>query len=181
MSTGAASVGDMGTAVARAGSAVASPRAAADLGAGFILATVEIPASPPRVFHSLSSADVIDWWVRPGVFDTRTWEGEVSRGGRWRTSGVGPRGPYELTGEYVDVDSPRRLTHTWEDPEFPGVSSTVTYDLTPVEDGTRITLRHEGLGVPLVCANTCVGWETSFAHLADMLSDEATASSGTIT
>jgi uncharacterized protein YndB with AHSA1/START domain len=103
------------------------------------------------------------------VFDTRTWEGDVRPGGRWRTTGVGPRGPYELAGEYVEVEPARRLTHTWEDPEQPSETSTVTYVVDPVEDGTRITLRHEGIAIPIVCRNTCTGWETSFAHLADML------------
>ncbi len=114
---------------------------------------------------------MIDWWVRPGVFDTQTWEGDLSPGGHWRTSGMGPRGAYELTGEYVEVDPSRRLTHTWKDPEHPGLTSTVTYVLTPAEGGTRVTLRHQGVADHVVCANTCLGWETSFAHLAQMLAD----------
>jgi uncharacterized protein YndB with AHSA1/START domain len=131
------------------------------------LATVGVAASPEHVFAALTSSDVIDWWVRPGVFDTRTWEGDVTEGGRWRTSGVGPRGRYELTGEYLEVDPPRRLVHTWEDPEWPGVSSIVSYDLSAIDNGTRITLRHRGeFAAPLVCANIAIGWETSFARLA---------------
>lgn len=156
-------------ATAQAPGAIAAARAAADLSDGFILATVEVAATPERVFAALTSSDVIDWWVRPGVFATRTWEGKVTAGGWWRTSGVGPRGPYELTGEYLEVDPPRRLVHTWEDPEWPGVSSKITYDLSAIDNGTRITLRHQGeFAAPLVCANIAIGWETSFAQLAQM-------------
>jgi uncharacterized protein YndB with AHSA1/START domain len=46
-------------------------RAVADLAEGRILASVEIAAPPERVFRALTSRDVIDWWVRPGVFDTK--------------------------------------------------------------------------------------------------------------
>jgi uncharacterized protein YndB with AHSA1/START domain len=163
-------------AAAQAAEAIAAARAAADLSDGFILATVEVAAAPAGVFAALTSSDVIDWWVRPGVFDTRTWEGDPAVGGRWRTSGVGPRGPYELTGEYLEVDQPSRLVHAWEDPEWPDATSTVTYDLLAIENGTRITLHHQGeFAAPLVCANIAIGWETSFAHLAQMLANHGTA------
>jgi uncharacterized protein YndB with AHSA1/START domain len=113
---------------------------------------------------------------RPGVFDTRTWEGNPVVGGRWRTSGVGPRGPYELSGEYLEVGPPSRLVHTWEDPEWLEATSTVTYDLSATENGTRITLRQQGkFAAPLVCANIAIGWETSFDHLAKMLANHQTA------
>ena len=118
----------------QAAAAIAAARAAADLPGGFILASVEVAATPARVFAALSSSDVIDWWVRPGVFDTRTWEGDVAVGGRWRTSGIGPRGPYELAGEYLEVDQPSRLVHTWQDPQWPEATSTVTYELSGIEE-----------------------------------------------
>jgi uncharacterized protein YndB with AHSA1/START domain len=155
--------------------AIATARAAADLSAGFILATVEVAATPERVFAALTSEDVIEWWVRPGVFDTRTWDGNVTPGGRWRTSGVGPRGPYELSGEYLEVDPPQRLVHTWEDPEAPETTSKVTYDLSAGDSRTRITLHHEGeFAAPVVCANIAIGWETSFTQLAQMLPTQTT-------
>jgi len=148
---------------------IGEPRAAADLDAGFILATVEVKGDPERVFHALASREVTDWWGRPGVFDTRTWEGDVSIGGRWLASGVGPAGPYSLKGEFIEVDVPRRLVQTWNDPQWPDSTSTFSYDLTPTPIGTRITLRHQGaFALPIVCANTCLGWESSFVRLAEL-------------
>lgn len=159
----------------QAAQAIATAHAAADLSAGFILATVEVAALPERVFAALTSADVIDWWVRPGVFDTRTWDGNAAPGGRWRTSGVGPQGPYELSGEYLEVDPPRLLVHTWEDPGAPGSTSKVTYNLSAIDRGTRVTLRQEGeFAAPIVCANVAIGWETSLAQLAQMLATQTT-------
>ena len=61
-----------------------SARAVADLVEGLILASVEIAAPPERVFQALASKEVCNWWVRPGVFDTREWMGDVRAGGRWR-------------------------------------------------------------------------------------------------
>jgi uncharacterized protein YndB with AHSA1/START domain len=145
-----------------------SARAVADLAEGFILATVHIAAPPTRVFQALASPEVCQWWVRPGVFDTREWTGEVRVGGPWRASGLARGRPYTLEGEYREVDPPRKLVHTWQG-AGPPTSTVVTYRLEPVDGGTRITLRHSGFVAPEVCTNTCIGWETSLERLADVL------------
>ena len=46
-------------------------RAVSDLIEGRVIASVELAASPERVFHALTSREIVDWWVNPGVFDTR--------------------------------------------------------------------------------------------------------------
>ncbi len=46
-------------------------RAVADVAAGEIVASVEIAVAPERVFHALASKEIVEWWVRLGVFDTR--------------------------------------------------------------------------------------------------------------
>ncbi len=144
-------------------------RAVADVTEGLIVASVEIAASPERVFQALTSKEVCEWWVRPGVFDTREWAGDVRVGGRWTASGIGNGRPYEIGGEFLEVDPPRRLVHTWEGAGIPGGPTTVTYILEPLEGGTRLTLRHSGFGVPAACSATGVAWETSFERLAEIL------------
>jgi uncharacterized protein YndB with AHSA1/START domain len=149
-------------------------RAVADLAEGSILATVEVAAPPERVFQALtSSREICDWWVRPGVFDTREWTGDVRVGGQWRASGMGKAGPYGLEGEFLEVDAPRRLVHTWRGAGAPGAPTTVSYRLERTDGGTRITLRHDGFTSRETCLNTAIGWETSFERLAESLSAES--------
>src|SRR6266542_2407366 len=150
-------------------------RAAADLAEGSILASVEVAASPERVFQALASNEVLDWWVRPGVFDTREWAGDVRAGGRWQASGVGGGKPYTLEGEFLEVDPARKLVHTWHSVGAPGAPTTVTYLLEPLDTGTRVTLRHSGFTSREVCANTGIGWETSFERLAQSLAPQGPA------
>ena len=69
-------------------------RAVADLAEGLILASVEVVAAPERVFQALASDEITEWWVRPGVFDTREWTGDVRAGGRWRAAGMTRGEPY---------------------------------------------------------------------------------------
>lgn len=145
-------------------------RAVADLSEGLILATVEIAATPERVFRALTSKEVTEWWVRPGVFDTREWTGDVRVGGRWEASGVGKDGSYGLEGEFLEIDPPRRLVHTWHPIGAPAAAtSTVTYVLEPFEGGTRITLRQSGIQSRASSLGICAGWETSFQKLEELL------------
>jgi uncharacterized protein YndB with AHSA1/START domain len=153
-------------------------RVVADLDEGHILATVDIAAPPERVFRALASEEVTGWWVRPGVFDTREWSGDVRVGGRWQASGVGRGRPYVLDGEFVEVESPRRLAHTWQAVGAVGAPTTVTYFLEPVDGGTRVTLRHSGFASRDVCDGTASGWETSFERLAELLAPERPSSRG---
>jgi uncharacterized protein YndB with AHSA1/START domain len=144
-------------------------RAVADLTDGYVLASVEIGAAPERVFRALASDEIVDWWVRPGVFRTTKWTGDVRVGGRWRASGEVNGQLFALEGEFLEVDRPRKLVHTWHRVGTPGAPTTVTYLLEPFDQGTRITLRHTGFTSPESCTSTSVGWETSFERLAEIL------------
>lgn len=145
-------------------------RAVADLDAGSILATVEIAATPERIFQAITSLEIVDWWGKPGVFDTREWSGDVKVGGNWRASGLGRGGaPWELEGSFLEVDPPRRLAHTWKTPGSSAEPSVVTYLLEKVAGGTRVTLRHRGVLDRDSCMGACTGWESCLTQLAARL------------
>ena len=141
-------------------------RAVADTAQGHLLVSAELAAPPERVFRALASKEVTGWWVRAGVFDTRDWAGDLCVGGRWRASGVARGQPYAIEGEFLEIDPPRKLVHTWRLAGTPNAPTTVTYDLEPVDRGTRVTLRHAGFTSVETCTNTAIGWETSFEQLA---------------
>ena len=134
--------------------------------------SVELAASPERVFRALTSAEVTAWWVRPGVFDTREWTGELRPGGRWSASGVSRGQPYVATGEILEIDAPRRLVHTWDGVGAPDSPSTLRYTLEHIPSGTRLRLRQSGFKSPVACREFAAGWETSFARLEEVLSTE---------
>jgi uncharacterized protein YndB with AHSA1/START domain len=136
---------------------------------GSVQASAQIAASPERVFQALASDEITKWWVRPGVFDTREWSGDVRPGGRFTASGIGQGQPYALEGEFVEVDAPHKLVHTWQLAGSPGPKTTVTYMLEPRDGGTHVTLRHDGFPSSAAGANTRIGWETSFERLEELL------------
>jgi uncharacterized protein YndB with AHSA1/START domain len=144
----------------------AKARALVDVIDGRIIASVEIAASPERVFRALASAEIVNWWVNPGVFDTREWTGDVRVGGRWRASGMARGSPYVLEGEFLEVDPPRKLSHTWHLQGTRDAPSTVTYELEPSRTGTRLRLRHAGFSTPDGNKGAIAGWNTSLRQLA---------------
>jgi len=148
------------------------PRAVADLVAGTIVATVEIAASPERVFRALASKEIVDWWLRAGVFNTTEWAGDVRVGGRWQASGIARGQPYALEGEFLEVDPPGKLVHTWKRRGTPDPATTVTYLLEPTDGGTRVILRHSGFISGEAGENVGRGWETSFDRLAAILEEK---------
>jgi len=145
-------------------------RAVSDLVDGSVVASVEIANAPERVFQALASREVIEWWVNPGVFDTREWTGEVRVGGSWSASGMARGAPYTLVGEFLEVDPPRKLVQTWQMKGTPGSPSTVTYMLETIPGGTRLTVRHSGIAAPDQRANVGAGWRSSFDQLAEIMS-----------
>jgi uncharacterized protein YndB with AHSA1/START domain len=143
----------------------------ADSSKGAVVATVELKAKPERVFHALASPEITKWWVRPGVFDTREWSGDVRAGGHWHASGVGQGRPYTLDGEFIEVDAPRKLVHTWQLNSPDGPVSTATYRLEPVAGGTRLSFEHGSFGSSQAVEANRAGWETSFKELVELLSE----------
>jgi uncharacterized protein YndB with AHSA1/START domain len=144
-------------------------RAVADVSDGSIVASVEVARPPERVFQALTSRDIVEWWVNPGVFDTREWIGDVRVGGRWSASGIARGAPYTLEGEFLEVDPPRKLVQTWHRVGMPGAPSTVTYLLEAIDGGTRLTVRHTGITATDQRSNVGAGWRSSFDRLTEIL------------
>jgi uncharacterized protein YndB with AHSA1/START domain len=153
------------------GSKMRGARAVADVTAGMLLATVEIKARPERVFRALASEDITKWWGSPDLYRVTEWTGDLKVGGHWRSVGVDRDGkPFEVSGEFLEIDPPRKLVQTWAPKWVEGAATTVTYLLDEIEGGTRITVRHEGFGTAAAaCQGHAAGWERVFTWLVTWL------------
>jgi uncharacterized protein YndB with AHSA1/START domain/uncharacterized protein YciI len=148
----------------------APARAVADLSEGSILAAVEIAAPPERIFRALTSAEITQWWGAERVYQTREWTGDVRVGGKWRSTGTGADGkPFAVHGEYVEIDPPRRLVHTWQADWDPDSITRVSYKLEPIATGTRLTLQHTGFTSQDSCRGHAEGWSLVLDWLAGFI------------
>ena len=136
-------------------------RAIADVTEGTILASVDIAVPPERVFAALTDGNEISrWWGAPDLYTTDHWVADLRVGGRWRADGTGQDGkPFFVEGQFIEIDAPYRIVQTWEPGWTPGLKTTITYQLTVIEGGTRLVVRQEGFkGKPDSCQGHSEGW-----------------------
>jgi uncharacterized protein YndB with AHSA1/START domain len=127
---------------------------------GELVKEIWIDASPERVFPNLVEPELLATWIgeqswndpRPGgVFRLKFSENTVS-------------------GEFIELDPPRRVAFTWGHEEegtvMPAGSTTVAFDLEPENGGTRVRLRHSDLPSEHEVEQHSKGWDYFLPELA---------------
>ena len=125
-----------------------------------IVSEIEIAVPAERVFQAITDPrQVPSWWGQDGVYRCTEFKAELRPGGQWRSSGIGPDGrPFEVTGEYLEVDPPRLLAHTWIASWTGDAQTTVRWELEPTATGTLLRLRHSGLAAHPGIRDSYRGW-----------------------
>jgi uncharacterized protein YndB with AHSA1/START domain len=132
--------------------------------------TAEGPAVVREVL--IEAAPEIVWQFLVDPAKAVRWMGvaaslEPQPGGRYRVEVL----PGDVVlGEFVEVDPPRRLVHTWgwEDRagSVPPSSTTVAFDLLPRDDGTLLRVTHGGLTRAAAANRHARGWDHYLPRLA---------------
>ena len=100
-----------------------------------------LPAPIDEVFRWWTDPDLLKEWMTP----VGTVEADVDLrvGGRLRIVMKGDGRVIEHTGEYLEIDPPRRLVFTWVSPYTGSVPSVITVELNDAGDGlTDLRLVH---------------------------------------
>ena len=117
-----------------------------------------IAASPETVWQFLVDPDKAARWMGVAVsLDPRP-------GGLYRVEVVNG---HTARGEFVELDPPRRLVHTWgwEEPDENGAnavppgSTTVEIELVPTDDGTTLRFSHRDLPHAAAAEKHAHGWD----------------------
>ncbi len=116
-----------------------------------------IAASPKTVWELLVDPDKATRWMgQAASFDPRP-------GGLYRVEVIPG---HTASGEFVELDPPRRLVYTWgwepghdgANPVPPG-STTVEIELVPNGDGTTLRFSHRGLPSAEAAQSHAHGWD----------------------
>jgi uncharacterized protein YndB with AHSA1/START domain len=130
-------------------------------------------AAPEEVFAAWSDAEGMAAWMCPGPDTTHaTVEVDFRVGGRFRIIMHGER-DYTHSGEYLEIEPPRRLVFTWvsEWVDASEARTRVSVSIEPVGAGrSRIVLVHDELPGTGTYEGHPRGWATILdkldAHLA---------------
>ncbi|UCI30770.1 SRPBCC family protein [Mesorhizobium sp. B4-1-4] len=146
-----------------------------------VFATVDLSASPERVFRALSTDQVELWWGSVDTYRMVDWSADLRVGGRWtvvvrRSDGSDlPAG-----GEFLEIEAPRRIVQTrayaWDHPTLGRRQTTVAWLLQPVAAGTRLTICHGGFaGLAEAAAEHADGWARVLTWLAGYFDSQGRA------
>jgi uncharacterized protein YndB with AHSA1/START domain len=135
---------------------------------------VFIAAPPARVFEAITDpSQVPRWWGQQGLYRVTEWKADLRPGGKWSSVGVDADGhTFQVEGEYLEVDPPRLLVHTWIASWSGKLETVVRWELEPTDvhglhpsgprragTGTMLKIRHTGFaGVPDAAKNHAEGW-----------------------
>jgi uncharacterized protein YndB with AHSA1/START domain len=131
-----------------------------------------LPGRPSTVFRALTEPDLYARWMGPEGSSVTVDEMQATEGGRlaFRVK-MAQEGPeFGLHGVYREIDPPKRLVHTWAMAGDPSVS-TVTFELFPHDEGTRMVLTHVGLVDEADRAQNEGGWRHQLDRLERLLPD----------
>ncbi len=134
--------------------------------------TRHFTATPERVFDAWLDPNTAGKWL----FATPTGqmvrvEMDARKGGKFvvvRRDGD----DVEHTGEYLEIDRPRRLVFTFAVPKYSPVVTRVTIDIVPTATGCELTLTHDGV-LPEWATQTQAGWTMILEGLGGMLAQSA--------
>lgn len=157
-----------------------------DPGTDPVIAQNEIHAPPARVFRAWTHPDDIVRWFGRAPNTLASAQIDLRVGGLWRftfetVNGTGSA----LSGEYLTVDAERRLVFTWrherwvvdgEREETPPSEVTVTFE--PVDAGTLLTVRHQGIVTSAGRSGVGEGWNDSLQSLEALMAEQRLADIG---
>ena len=128
-----------------------------------------IPAPRDRVFALLTEPPELARWWGPRDFTIPDVHVELRVGGRYRITMRPPDGAeFHLSGEYLDVEVPRRLRYTfgWDEPHPDDRVTIVDLTLDDLGEATVVSLVQGDFATPDRLALHEAGWGDSLAKLA---------------
>src|ERR1700722_17245614 len=131
-------------------------------GENTIVAEIFIAATLQRVFQAITDpSQTSQWWGQKGLYRVTEATADLRPGGKWSSVGVGADGTtFRVDGEYLQVEPPRLLVHTWISSWTGALKTVVRWELEPSGGkGTLVKIRHEGFAcAPEAAQNHGEGW-----------------------
>jgi uncharacterized protein YndB with AHSA1/START domain len=129
--------------------------------------TRHYPVAPEKVWRAWTDPQALSHWFGPGDADSVTRaELDVRPGGRYRIAFRTQDGEeHEVSGEYQEVETNRKLAFTWAWKSTPERVSLVTVEMRPSGEGCELNFLHERFFDRQARDNHERGWTGTFEKL----------------
>jgi uncharacterized protein YndB with AHSA1/START domain len=114
----------------------------------FLRMTRSFEASPERVFAAWVNPETVRRWLFASPVDeSYTAALDVRVGGAWSITARRHGVDYTASGEYLEIDPPRRLVFTFAMLQFSPNSDRITVEIAPSGAGCVLTFTQEGVDI----------------------------------
>ncbi|MEO1188058.1 MAG: SRPBCC domain-containing protein [Pseudomonadota bacterium] len=126
--------------------------------------TVYLNANPERVWRYLTEKELLARW-----FSETDQDLTQNASFQYLSFNLDKADRKLMWGDVLEMDPPRKLVHTFTHEWLKGVITTVTWELTAVEEGTQLTMTHAGIDTLSELKGHDKGWDEHFQRLRMML------------
>jgi uncharacterized protein YndB with AHSA1/START domain len=139
-----------------------------------IVQEITIHGTAERIFQALTNPEErLKWWGgSEGRFKLTAFESDLRPGGKWTMRAESYGRVVTITGEYREIEPPRRLVFTWlPDWYEDATESLVRWELEEQDGVTKVRLTHSGLVTEAARENhrgwpQILGWLKAYAEQA---------------
>ena len=121
-------------------------------------------APPDRVFAAWTDTAQLAEWYGPEGMKAEIFANDLTVGGRYSLVMKSAEGEYHLSGEYEEIEPPRKLVFTWKW-KTSDETTRVTIELRPEGDRTHLRLTHTGFAEAEQTSSHNQGWSSSLNDL----------------
>ena len=139
-----------------------------------------IETSPERVYDAFLDPDELAQWLPPTGFSAEVHHLEPEEGGTFRITFTGETEEFadyghSFGGTYLELSPGERIVYTDEfETDDPGMAGEMTNTITfeAVDEGTKLTVRSEGIPEAIPPSDANEGWNDSLENLANVVEED---------
>jgi len=130
-----------------------------------MIKTIYLQAPPEKVWRHLTNKELLARWFHETDRDLKD---KVSF--QYFSFHYDKDDRKLMWGDVIEFNPPHKLVHTFTHEWLKGVITTVTWELTEVDGGTQLQMKHEGIDTFAELTGHDKGWDEHFLRLRMMLS-----------
>ena len=127
-----------------------------------------VRADPQTVWNAWTQAEQMKKWSCPAPGGAKAVSSDLRVGGAFEIRMEVEGNAHTAFGTYREVVAPSRLVYTWDWREEDNAmgDTLVTVEFTPVDEGTEVSIVHEGFPAQEAKAGHEEGWGACIGHFA---------------